>query len=89
VGDWALLGLFQRAILLLALLASGPLLLSLVVGVAIGVLQAATSVQEATLSFLPKLLAVLALMALAGPLMARILVAFTSAMYGLIPAVAR
>jgi flagellar biosynthetic protein FliQ len=84
-----LLGLFQKAILLLALLSAGPLVVSLVVGVAIGVLQAATSIQESTLSFLPKLLAVLGVMALLGPVMARLLVAFTAALYAMIPQVAR
>ena len=89
MGDWVLLGFVQKAILLLVLLAGGPLLLSLVVGVTVGVFQAATSVQEATLSFLPKLLAVLTLMALLGPVMARLLVAFAASLYALIPQVAQ
>jgi flagellar biosynthetic protein FliQ len=89
MGEWALLGLFQRAILLLVVLSAGPLLVALVVGVIIGVVQAATSIQEATLSFLPKLLAVLGVMALLGPVMARLLVAFTASLYALIPQVAR
>jgi len=85
MGDWVLLTLFQKAMLLLAVMASAPL----IVAVAVGVLQAATSIQEATLSFLPKLLAVLAVMALLGPLMARLLVAFTHSLYTLIPQMAR
>jgi flagellar biosynthetic protein FliQ len=88
MGDWMLLGLLTRAIGLLILLSLGPLLVGMAVGVAVGVLQAATSVQEATLTFLPKLMAVLVLMALLGPLMARVLVAFTTALYGMIPQVA-
>jgi flagellar biosynthetic protein FliQ len=89
VGDWALLTLFQKAMVLLAVMATVPLVVAMVVGVAIGVLQAATSVQEATLSFLPKFLAVMTVMALLGPLMARLLVAFTSSLFNLIPQIAR
>ena len=89
MGDWVLLTLFQKAMLLLAVMASAPLIVAMTVGVAVGVLQAATSIQEATLSFLPKMLAVLAVMALLGPLMARLLVAFTHSLYTLIPQMAR
>lgn len=89
MAEWALLTLFQKAMLLLAVMASVPLLVSMAVGVAIGVLQAATGIQEATLSFLPKLLAVLTAMALLGPVMARLLVAFTSSVYHMIPQVAQ
>ena len=85
----ALLALGQKAMLILVLLSAGPLLVSLLVGVAIGVLQAATSIQEATLSFLPKLLAVLALLALMGPTMLRFLGAFTISVFGAIPGVVR
>jgi len=89
VGDWALLTLFQKAMVLLAVMATVPLIVALVVGVGIGVLQAATSVQEPTLSFLPKFLAVMTVMALLGPLMARLLVAFTASLYHLIPQIAQ
>lgn len=47
------------------ILASGPILgVALVVGLTIGVVQAATSINEATLSFVPKLALVLLVMAL-------------------------
>jgi flagellar biosynthetic protein FliQ len=54
-----------RQALLLVLVLSGPILLvSLAVGIVFGILQAATQVQEHTLSFVPKLLAVAAVLAL-------------------------
>ena len=87
-SDWMLIGLFVKAIGILVLLSSGPLLVALGVGVSIGVLQAATSIQEATLTFLPKFLAVLSLMVVLGPIMARLLVAFTTSLYAMIPQVA-
>ena len=56
----------QEALMVAALIA-GPLLLGiLVVGVAIGLIQAATSVQEMTLSFIPKLIILVLLLFLIG-----------------------
>ena len=56
----------QEALMVAALIA-GPLLLGiLVVGVVIGIIQAATSVQEMTLSFIPKLIILVLLLFLIG-----------------------
>jgi len=56
----------QEALMVAALIA-GPLLLGiLVVGVVIGLVQAATSVQEMTLSFIPKLIILVLLLFLIG-----------------------
>ena len=67
----------QRA-LELAVLVSAPLLLTaLVVGVLISLFQAATQINEMTLSFVPKLLALLLVLLLAGPWMLELLIDFT------------
>ena len=51
---------FAREMILTALIISGPLLLvGLVIGVAVSLFQALTSVQEQTMSFVPKMLAIL------------------------------
>ena len=64
ISDVVTLG--QEALWVTALIA-GPLLLGiLIVGVVIGILQAATSVQEMTLSFIPKLIVLVALLLLLG-----------------------
>jgi flagellar biosynthetic protein FliQ len=64
ISDVVTLG--QEALWITALIA-GPLLLGiLIVGVVIGILQAATSVQEMTLSFIPKLIVLVALLLLVG-----------------------
>ena len=56
----------QEALIVTALIA-GPLLLAiLIVGVLVGIVQAATSVQEMTLSFIPKLIALVLLLFLIG-----------------------
>ena len=54
----------------LSLVLGAPLLLvALVVGLIISIFQAATQINEATLSFIPKLLAVVAALVVAGPWM--------------------
>jgi len=59
-----------RHALELTLLVSAPLLLSaLAVGLLVSVFQAATQINEMTLSFIPKLVAILVMMVLAGPWM--------------------
>jgi len=65
----SVLTLGQQA-LEVALLVSMPLLLAaLVTGLVVSVLQAATQINEMTLSFIPKLLAMVATLAVAGPWM--------------------
>ncbi|WP_168921061.1 flagellar biosynthesis protein FliQ [Polaromonas vacuolata] len=54
----------------LSLLLGAPLLLvALITGLIVGLFQAATQINEATLSFIPKLLAVFATLVIAGPWM--------------------
>ncbi len=69
--------LMQRALLLASEVAAPFLIAVLVIGLAIGVLQAATQVQEAALGFVPKLAAVGILIVLAGPWTLDRMVAFT------------
>ncbi|CDI02544.1 MAG: flagellar biosynthesis protein FliQ [Candidatus Competibacter denitrificans] len=67
----------QRA-MELAILVSAPMLLAaLLVGVLISLFQAATQINEMTLSFVPKLLVLVAVLLLAGPWMLELLVDFT------------
>lgn len=66
---------FGRLAMLMLLQVSAPALLTaLVVGLAVSLLQAVTQVNEATLSFVPKLVAILAALALSGPWMVSTLV---------------
>lgn len=58
---------------------------ALAVGLFIGILQAATQIQEMTLSFIPKLAAVAAVLFLVGPWMLTILLDFTTQLYSEIP----
>lgn len=65
-----------------ALLVAGPaLLVSLVVGLAISIFQVVTSLQDQTIAFVPRIVAVMVVVALAFPWMAQVLVSFTSHMF--------
>jgi flagellar biosynthetic protein FliQ len=66
----------QQALWMLLLVAAPVLGVILVVGVVISVLQAASQINEATLSFVPKILAAMAVLALAGPWMVTQLVEY-------------
>ena len=69
-----------------AILVCAPLLaIALVVGVLIGVIQAATSVNEATLSFIPKLIALGVALLVFGSWQLVTLVDFTRAIFQRIP----
>lgn len=69
---------FGQHALYVAMLVGAPLLLTaLVVGLAIGLIQAATQVNEMTLAFIPKLLAMALVLAIAGPWMLHVMVLFT------------
>jgi len=59
----------NQAIMVSLALGAPLLLVALVVGLVISIFQAATQINEATLSFIPKLLAVFATMVIAGPWM--------------------
>lgn len=70
----------------LAILISAPLLLTgLAVGVIISIFQAATQINEMTLTFVPKLIAIAAVLLLTGNWMLSRLVDFTQALFRDIP----
>ena len=67
----------QQALTVATLLAAPLLLGALATGLIIGVLQAATQINEMSLSFIPKLLALVLTLAVAGPWMLQEITAFT------------
>ena len=69
-----------------ALLVSAPVLVvSLVVGLLVSVFQAATSIQEVTLTFVPKLIAVAVILVLTLPWMMDLMISFTMNLFHQIP----
>ena len=70
----------------IALLLSGPLLLStLVIGLVVSIFQAATQINEATLSFIPKLVGTFLILILAGPWMLQLMVDYIRRLFESIP----
>ena len=70
----------------LALMLGAPLLLTaLVVGLVVGLFQAATQINEMTLSFIPKVVAMAAVMVATGPWMLGMLVDYTRRLIESIP----
>lgn len=66
----------QQGLWLLLTVAAPMLLAVLVVGLVVSVVQAATQINEATLSFVPKMIAAVLVMAFAGPWMLTMLVEY-------------
>lgn len=76
-------GIFQT------LLLSAPLLLTaLIVGLVVSIIQATTSIQEQTLTFVPKIIAILLVLALLGGWMFASLRDYTVQLFNLIPSMA-
>jgi flagellar biosynthetic protein FliQ len=70
-----------------ALMIAAPLLLvALGIGLIVSIFQAATQINEMTLSFIPKLVGIMATLVIAGPWMLTILLDYMREMFGGIPA---
>lgn len=76
------IGLLQQAVWI-TIVAAGPMVLSaMLVGTAIAVLQALTQVQEMTLTFVPKMLVGLSVLAFTAPYIGNMLKIFVDQIYG-------
>ena len=72
----------MRSAILMILKVSAPLLLmALIVGLAVSIFQTTTSIQEQTLAFVPKIVAVFLSLIIFGPWMMTTLVEFISSIY--------
>ena len=77
--------LAHRMLLVTSMIAAPLLLIALIAGLVIGMLQAATQINESTLSFIPKLLLLVLTLFVAGPWILRVLTDFTHDLYTSIP----
>jgi flagellar biosynthesis protein FliQ len=85
MNQGGVISIVQRGLLMTATLA-GPILLGcLVVGLVVSIFQSVTSIQEQTLSFVPKLMVVAAIIFFSGHWMLGELTSFTTSLYGQIP----
>ncbi len=75
----------ERALEITVMLAAPLLLSALAIGLLVAMFQAATQINEQTLSFVPKLLVTVVVLSMAGPWMLRLIINFTRQTYMQIP----
>jgi len=85
MSETFIIELVRDAILMVCIVALPPLAVSLIVGLVISILQATTQVQEQSLTFVPKIIAVFITLAVMAPWTVRMMVAFTNRVYSRIP----
>jgi flagellar biosynthetic protein FliQ len=83
--DDVLIQLLKDMMWISMLLMLPPLLAALIVGLVVGLIQAVTSIQEQTLAFIPKLLAIALVLTFAGPWMLRSIVKYTTDLFVALP----
>ncbi|MBN1410617.1 MAG: flagellar biosynthesis protein FliQ [Spirochaetales bacterium] len=84
MGFSFLLNMFQSSIMQILLLAAPVLLIGMAVGLIISIFQATTSIQEQTLTFVPKIAAILLSLVFLGPWIFGSMVQFTVKLFNTI-----
>lgn len=87
--DAGVLELAQRSVAIAMMICAPVLSIGLVVGLIVSVFQAATQIQEMTLTFVPKIVAVGAALVIFGPWMMKSMVTFTQKLFISLPYLAR
>lgn len=85
MDESAVLDIGNSALYLIVYLAAPLLLSALAVGLLISILQAATQIQEQTLTFIPKLVALVVALVVMGPWMVQMWISFTQNLFMNIP----
>lgn len=80
----SVLDVLQDAFLVLIRVGGPILIVALVIGLVVSIIQATTQIQEQTLSFVPKLFAILLTLILLGNFMLNTLVSFTERLFSII-----
>ena len=80
-----IIDLSQQALYIVVMLAAPMLISALTIGLIVGMFQAATQINEMTLSFIPKLFILVIALMTAGPWMLQMLVSYTQNLYLSIP----
>lgn len=87
MSELVIFSIAKKAIIT-ALLVAGPILIvAMVVGLLISIFQAVTQIQEQTLTFVPKMVAIILVMILLAPFISKTLVQFIETMISNIPSV--
>ena len=83
----SVMSIAHQAMYVALLLAAPLLLVALTVGLVVSLFQAATQINEATLAFIPKLLAVLTTLVIAGPWMLGVMLDFMRKLFTSLPGI--
>ena len=83
------LELGRNALMMILMLSAPVLLAALVVGLVVSIVQALTQIQEATLSFVPKILAVFGALAVTGGWLMSTLLGYTVGLFNALPQMVR
>jgi flagellar biosynthesis protein FliQ len=89
MNELAALEIGRNAVTMSLMLAAPMLVVAMVVGLVIGVVQALTQINEITLSFVPKILAVFGVLAIAGPWLMSTMLGYTVDLFSSLPAMVR
>lgn len=89
MNELAALEIGRNAIQMSLMLAAPMLIVAMIVGLVIGVVQALTQINEVTLSFVPKILAVFAALAIAGPWLISTMLTYTVDLFNSLPGMVR
>lgn len=81
MNELVIVGIARDALKTAIYVAGPALLVSMIVGLAISIFQVVTSLQDQTVAFVPKVLAVMVVVVLAFPWMIRVMAAFTIRMF--------
>ena len=76
-----ILGIGQHAVMMMVMLAGPLLVVSLVVGLLVSIFQAVTQINEMTLTFVPKVVAIFVVLLVMGPWMLQMLLGYTASTF--------
>jgi flagellar biosynthetic protein FliQ len=87
VSSETIVRILREGLLMILILSAGPMLASMMVGFMVSLFQATTQIQEQTLSYVPKLVAVFVTLMIMGPWILSQAVRFTAVLFETIPLV--
>ena len=85
MNDGDVQAIASRAIWVTLQLGGPVLIVGLIVGLVVSIFQAVTQIQEQTLVFIPKIIAIVAVLAITGPWMMNVMLGFTESIFHEIP----
>lgn len=89
MGEADVMGILMRALTLMLEMSAPMLLIAVAVGVLVSIFQAVTQINEMTLAYIPKILAVFLALAIFGPWMLQMMLSFSSNIFIQLPSLVK